>query len=124
FKSWPMGKGKGKRSTGDWERAKLLYGLADDKAAEEYKWNPVDNLAPLAAAKVPLLHVCGETDEVVPMEENTLLLEQRYKQLGGSITVISKPHCKHHPHSLKDPTRIVNFVLTHTGFADQVSEAQ
>lgn len=123
FKSWPMGKGKAKRSPGDWETLKRLYGLASDQEAEAYKFNPIDNLAPLAAAKIPILHVCGETDEVVPMVENTRLVEQRYKQLGGSITVISKPHCNHHPHSLKDPTRIVNFVLTNTGFADQVREA-
>jgi lysophospholipase L1-like esterase len=43
--------------------------------------------------------------------------------LGGSFTLISKPNCNHHPHSLKDPTRIVNFILTHTGLADRVTEA-
>lgn len=123
LKSWPGGKGKAKGSPGDWEQAKRQYGFANDDAAVAYKLNPVDNLAPLAAAKIPLLHVCGETDDVVLMDENTRLVEQRYKQLGGSITVIAKPHCNHHPHSLKDPTRIVNFVLTHSGFADQVSEA-
>lgn len=123
FKSWPMGNGKVKRSPGDWDTVKRLYGLASDAEALEYNGNPVDNLAPLAAAKIPLLHVCGETDDVVPMDENTRLVEQRYKQLGGPITVISKPHCNHHPHSLKDPTRIVNFVLTCTGFGDQITEA-
>ena len=122
FKSWPGGKGKSKGSPGDWERLKVVYGFTSDAEAEAYKLNPVDNLEPLAKAKVPLLHVCGETDDVVPIDENSRLIEQRYRQLGGSMTLIAKPNCNHHPHSLKDPIRIVNFVLTQTGLADQVRE--
>jgi lysophospholipase L1-like esterase len=33
--------------------------------------------------------------------------------LGGSICVISKPGVGHHPHSLKDPAVIVEFILKH-----------
>ncbi|WP_397568167.1 GDSL-type esterase/lipase family protein [Schlesneria sp. T3-172] len=123
FKSWPGGKGKSPGSTADWERLKQVYQFADEAAALAYKLNPVDNLKPLADARIPLLHVCGETDDVVPIEENSLLLAERYRKLGGAITLISKPHCNHHPHSLKDPSHIVNFVLTHTGFRDQVQQA-
>ena len=36
------------------------------------------------------------------------------KALGGEIVVIAKPNCDHHPHSLTDPTPIVEFVLKHT----------
>lgn len=124
FKSWPGGKGVGVGSPTDWERLKQIYGFKTDAEALAYQKNPVDNLEPLAKAKIPLLHVCGETDEVVPIEENSRLIEQRYRQLGGSITLIAKPNCKHHPHSLKDPTRIVNFVLQHSGMADHVREAK
>lgn len=122
FKSWPGGKGKAKGSPGDWDRLKQQYGFSNDQEALDYQLNPIDNLAPLAKVRIPLLHVCGETDDVVPIDENTRLIEQRYKQLGGPITVISKPNCNHHPHSLRDPTRIVNFALAHTGFADQIRE--
>ncbi|HEX4142039.1 MAG TPA: alpha/beta fold hydrolase [Pirellulales bacterium] len=113
FKSWPGGKGRGPGSKGDWERCLHAYGLTEAEALS-YKLNPVDNLAPLAKAGIPLSVVCGDADEVVPIEENTRLVEQRYKKLGGSITVIAKPGVKHHPHSLSDPTPIVNFVLEHT----------
>ena len=51
----------------------------------------------------------------MPVEENTAIVEKRYKELGGEITVISKPGVGHHPHSLKDPTPIVDFVLKHSG---------
>jgi len=114
FKSWPAGWGKGRGSKGDWEKCKQVYGLTDDEQARAYKLNPVDNLAPLAQAHVPILSVCGDADDVVPMPENTLLVQQRYEKLGGEIKVITKPGVGHHPHSLKDPAPIVEFVLQHT----------
>jgi pimeloyl-ACP methyl ester carboxylesterase len=89
-----------------------VYGLTEEQALS-YRMNPVDNLAPLAKAKIPLLHVCGDADDVVPLDENTRLVESRYKELGGEITVIIKPGVGHHPHSLKDPAPIVDFVLKH-----------
>ena len=113
FKSWPGGRGKGPGSPGDWERCLKAYKLTEAEGLE-YKFNPVDNLAPLAKGKVPLLHVCGDADEVVPFAENSELLAKRYKELGGDITLIVKPGVKHHPHSLKDPAPIVAFVLKHT----------
>lgn len=118
FKSWPGGKGKGKGSAGDWKRCLEAYGLTETEALA-YKLNPVDNLAPLAKYKVPLLHVCGDADDVVPLEENTKLIETRYKALGGPITVIVKPGIGHHPHSLKDPKPIVDFVYKHTVMLDK-----
>ncbi len=112
FKSWPGGKGKGRGSKGDWQACLKVYGLTEPQAME-FKGNPVDNLKPLADAGIPLLHVVGDADTVVPVEENTAVLERRYKELGGQIEVIHKPGCGHHPHSLKDPAPIVAFVLKH-----------
>ena len=117
FKSWPGGKGKSKGSAGDWQLVLKDYGFKTEAEALAYKGNPIDNLEPLAKAKIPLFHVCGADDDVVPVAENTAIVEERYKKLGGEITVILKPNCGHHPHSLKDPTPIVDFVLKHTGQA-------
>ncbi len=113
FKSWPGGKGRGKGSASDWLKCLEAYGLTGEQALEYHK-NPIDNLEPLAAAKTPLLNVCGATDQVVPLEENTRILERRYRELGGNITVIAKQGVGHHPHSLKDPEYIVQFILSHT----------
>ena len=118
FKSWPGGKGKGKGSPRDWKLVLERYGFADDAAALASKQNPVDNLAPLAAAKVPLLHVYGDADDVVPWDENTGVIAERYRQLGGSITLIAKPGVGHHPHGLDDPTPIVKFIAQHAGIAE------
>jgi pimeloyl-ACP methyl ester carboxylesterase len=113
FKSWPGGKGRGKGSPADWKRLLSAYGLTEEQA-RTYPFNPVDNLAPLARAGIPILSVCGAADKTVPMEENTRLVEKRYKELGGHMEVIVKPDCDHHPHSLKDPAPIVEFILRYT----------
>jgi hypothetical protein len=56
--------------------------------------------------------VVGDADEVVPVAENTAILEERYNKLGGKIRVIHKPGIGHHPHSLQDPAPIVDFILS------------
>ena len=114
FKSWPAGKGKGLGSPEDWQKLIRDYGFACEAEALAYDRNPIDNLEPLAAAGIPLLHVCGDADESVPYEENTTLLKDHYERLGGHIEVIVKHGVGHHPHSLVDPTPIVEFILKHT----------
>ncbi|HTR40340.1 MAG TPA: alpha/beta hydrolase [Pseudomonadales bacterium] len=111
FKSWPAGFGKGIGSPGDWAHLKKIYGFKDDQEARAYRLNPIDNLQPLAAAKIPILCVCGDADKTVPYPENTAILKQRYEALGGSIQVIIKHGGDHHPHSLTNPQPIVDFVL-------------
>ena len=110
FKSWPGGKGKGKGDAGEWGRVPKIYGLPDEAAALAYPGNPVDNLAVLAKAGVPLLHVYGDADDVVPWDENTGVVAKRYRELGGNITLIAKPGVNHHPHGLEDSTPIVEFI--------------
>jgi pimeloyl-ACP methyl ester carboxylesterase len=111
FKSWPGGRGKGKGSVDDWQRLKQVYGFTDDEALA-YTFNPVDNLAPIAAAGIPIIAVYGEADVDLPPEENILLLQTRYQALGGDITLIAKPGIGHHPHSLADPTPLSTFILS------------
>ena len=110
FKSWPAGKGKGKQSAGAWKTCLAAYGFTDVNALA-FKGNPIDNLGSLAKAGVPLIHVVGDADSVVPVAENTAILEARYRKLGGSIKVIHKPGVGHHPHSLKDPQLLLEFIL-------------
>lgn len=113
FKSWPGGKGAGKGDPKNWARVLELWHFPDETAALAYQGNPVDQLAPLAQAGVPLLHVFGDADDVVPWEENTGLIAERYRALGGSIELIRKPGIGHHPHGLDDSTPIIEFILKH-----------
>lgn len=113
IKSWPGATGKAKRSPEEFARLLHVYGLADEAAVRAYPGSPVDNLAPLAKAHVALLNVYGDADDTVPWQENTGLVEPRYKALGGDITLICKPGGNHHPHGLTDPTPIVDFIVKH-----------
>ena len=110
FKSWPGAFGKGKRSDTDWQLLMKCYGFTNETEAKTYSKNPIDNLSPLAIARVPLLHIYGEADEVVPWQENTGIVAERYRKLGGQIDLIAKPGVGHHPHGLEDSTPIVDFI--------------
>jgi pimeloyl-ACP methyl ester carboxylesterase len=72
------------------------------------KTPPVDNLAPLAKAGVPLLHVCGSLDPW--LDTQTRIAEKRYKELGGSITVIVKEGDGHYPLAPKDTKPVLDFI--------------
>jgi len=49
--------------------------------------NPIDRLEPLAKAKVPVFHIHGDRDKVVPLEANSAELVKRYKALGGPAEI-------------------------------------
>ena len=113
IRSWPGRKGKGDGSPGDWEACLQRYGLTEEQAAA-FAQNPIDKLAPLAEADIPLLLVCGADDTAVLVDENARIVEERYRALGGRVDIIVKENCGHHPHSLEDPAPIVDFILKHT----------
>lgn len=110
FKSWPGGKSRAAVSMEDWERLKSVYGLTEERALA-YPGGPLDNLGPIAAARIPILAVYGDADESLPIEENVLRLEAFYAALGGEILTIRKRGVGHHPHSLEDPIPILDFIL-------------
>jgi pimeloyl-ACP methyl ester carboxylesterase len=74
------------------------------------KMQPIDNLAPLAKAGVPILHDCGSLDPW--LKDQTRVAEKRYKELGGKITVLVTEGEGHFPVSRKDPKPVVDFILS------------
>ena len=110
IRSWPGGKGKGPGNAECWQQCLAIYGLSEE-TARDFHANPIDHAAMLAKAGIPVISVCGDADEAVPLEENMKIFEARYRIAGGKIEVILKPGGKHHPHSLKDPKPIVDFLL-------------
>ena len=118
FKSWPGGLGKGKGSAADWERLKEAYGFSSDEEAKNYRDNPVDNLEKLAQAKVPLLHMIGLDDQIVPPEENTFILVDRYINLGGPATIVpctvGRQELDGHHFPVESPRLAADFVKYHT----------
>lgn len=56
------------------------YQLSEaELAATLLNHNPVERIAPLAKAGVPILHLHGDQDEIVPLEQNSSLLDERYR---------------------------------------------
>ena len=113
IKSWPGGLGKGEGSKNDWLKCLQAYGLTE-LTVKEFKDIPINTCVKLAKAKIPLISVCGDADTVVPIDENTYKLAAVYKEAGGEIELIIKKGIGHHPHSLKDPMPIVDFILKNT----------
>ncbi len=113
FKSWPGGKPKGHGigpgSAQEWANLLQAYDFKDDAEAIAYPMNPVDHLKPLLDAKIPILLIYADADRVLPYQENSERLYERYKALGGPVERIVKPGQDHHPHGLTDPKPIVEF---------------
>lgn len=85
-----------------------------DKVSCIYADNPAlrpESLAGLnllAKQDVPLLHVCGSYDFL--LQQHTLAVEDIYHRLGGRISLVIKEGPGHHPHSLRDPTLIADWI--------------
>ena len=60
--------------------------------------------------RIPVILVYGDSDNIVPYEENGAVLEKYYRENGGTIVSIGKENCAHHPHGLDDNTPIIEFV--------------
>ena len=97
-----------------------------DKAAPAYKMtpealqatlkdhDPIERLAALAKAKVPIFHIHGDADTVVPVEHNAGELVKRYKKLGGPATLKIVPGKGHEEvDEFFTAPDFLNFILEH-----------
>jgi sialidase-1 len=118
FKSWPGGFGKGAGSPDDWKLILKAYGFRNDSEAKAYMDNPVDNLEKLAEARVPVLHMIGLNDSIVPPEENSFVLLNRYIRLGGIATAIpctrGRQELKGHHFEIETPEIAARFIKENT----------
>lgn len=71
-------------------------------------WEVMNKLSGLATNDVPLLHVCGSFDPL--LGRFTFPIEETYHQMGGRISLMIKEGRGHHPHSLRDPKPIADFI--------------
>lgn len=69
-------------------RACSAYDMSKEQlTAKLVEYNPIDRLAPLAKANVPIFHIHGDSDTVVPLDKNSAVVKERYEELGGKITL-------------------------------------
>ena len=79
------------------------------------RFNPVDNLQGLLANKVPIFVVHGDSDVVVPYDDNSRLLKERYEAGGGRITVKLIPGEGHKVSpSFFECRELMDFVIAHS----------
>ena len=117
FSTKPILAGRG-ASTGEmycWgienpDKVSCIYGENPIMRASIAKVQPMDNLASLAKAKVPVLHVCGSLDP--NLKSQTRETEKKYKQAGGKMTVLIDNGRGHYPLSPNDPSKAVDFILS------------
>jgi hypothetical protein len=97
----------------DQQRIQQAYGMTESQLrAELAEHNPLDRLAPLAAAGVRILHLHGDQDQAVPLETHSAELVRRYQALGGQAEVITIPGKGHEvaPELWQEP-RLAEFFL-------------
>lgn len=79
FTTWPLGlDGTGTASVGDWNNLKKEYGFKSDKEAIEAQNKPINYADNLAQKSIPIFHVVGPEDKIVPPEFNTLKFRKNY----------------------------------------------
>jgi pimeloyl-ACP methyl ester carboxylesterase len=71
-------------------------------------YNNLLGMGELARYDVPILHVCGSIDPI--LGQYSTAYENIYKEFGGRISVMIKEGFAHHPHSLRDPKLIADFL--------------
>jgi len=91
------------------------YGMTEEQLAGKLaENNPIDRLAPLAKAKVPLFHLHGDCDKVVPLNKNSGELNKRYAKLGGEMTLeVVKGQGHNYWPGWFHNQDLVDFVITH-----------
>lgn len=85
LKSWPL-KGGTEQQV---QEAIKYYGFKNVEELEAWKGNPLDVLAPIAKAKIPLRHLISPNDAIVPAKENTLEAKRRLENLGWDMDVVT-----------------------------------
>lgn len=86
IQSWPGGKLSAPGDAALWKQLQQVYHFTEQQALD-YKDNPIDNIDGLAAFKVPVMHIIGINDKLVPNAENTNILAQRYTASGGPMMI-------------------------------------
>jgi pimeloyl-ACP methyl ester carboxylesterase len=73
-------------------KASGAYGMtAEQLSTHLAEHNPIDRLASLAKAGVPLFAIHGDDDKVVPLEANSAEMRKRYQALGGKMQLVVPP---------------------------------
>ncbi len=116
IRSWPGGKGAGRGSADDWKKCLTAFKITEAEASN-FKHNPIDNIESLAAYKIPTVHVVCMQDSIVPVAENTAIMEKRLLQAGGKIIIDNMTEdisLEGHHFKITDPNRYAEIIMNQT----------
>ena len=96
-------------------RAAPAYGMNPDELEKSLGINnPVEKLKPLANARVPIFHIHGNVDTVVPLKSNSGDVAKRYQILGGKMQLVVPNGQGHNMwKGFFHCQELVDFVITH-----------
>ncbi len=64
------------------------YGISVTQlTTNDHLYNPIERLAPLFNAGVKIFHIHGDSDSLVPLNQNSQITKDRYDALGGVMTL-------------------------------------
>ena len=97
------------------KRASGAYGMTESElAAKLAEHNPIDRLASLAKARVPIFHIHGDVDRVVPLEANSGLVAKRYQAAGGKMKLkVAQGQGHNMWNGFFECQELVDFVIQH-----------
>ena len=111
YMSCPCGFGIGNPLNEDYSEILNALQLKSISELLAYRNMPLDKLGILTKNRIPAVLVAGDSDTTVPYCENGIFLERAYKEAGVELEVYIVPGKDHHPHGLKDPRKVVDFVM-------------
>jgi pimeloyl-ACP methyl ester carboxylesterase len=103
--SWP-----GRKNEKLWKDMLEEWNLSD-KEMDQFRGNPVDAAEIIAKSGIPVIAVCGDSDNVVPYKENMEKVREKLIRNASPVEIILKKGVDHHPHSLEDPKPVVDFIV-------------
>ena len=116
FLSFPLGFGRDyckEQRENVWPEVVAAYGF-DIPTILTWRGHPMDKLPILLEHKIPVAMVYGDSDTVVPYEENGIVLEKFYKEHGLPLFLEGKAGCGHHPHCLENCGPVADFIEAHS----------
>lgn len=71
------------------EIAASAYNMTPEQLGEQLaENNPIDRLTPLAQARIPMFSISGDSDTIAPLSQNSQVVYDRYRALGGQMELV------------------------------------
>lgn len=84
----------------------------DDSMMDQFNENPLNKASIIGNARLPVIYVSGDNDLSVPYHDNMYKMHDSLVHYGSEVHSIIKHGAGHNPHSLVEPTEIVEFIIS------------